>query len=459
MRGWSATVLAGVLVAGCRAEAPVLELALRSPRDPSLLEGVDSFVFSVDDAQGRPQDLRQFTGPPARFLLHEIPYGPQLTFRFEGLYRGFPTVLGQSCPTDVLADRPLPTVSVFVSRAGFFSTADDPGTARAAPLAFTGADGRLLIAGGTDGRALATAQSFDARTGRWRDEPSMTTPRSGGDRAAFGNKGEVLLVGGEGAPGEAVASAEVYDPARGFRVVNPQSGFGGAGARACTLSDGNVLVTGGEASPGSARGTVSLFDGQDLRVLGTLQIPRRAHTVTAGPLAAAFVIGGDTGAQGSELAEVELVNPNATSVAGAPTSGLSLVVTRLAQARAEHTATVLTTGEVLLVGGRGPNGSLDSAEIFDPTNRIAVDAGHLGTARRRHAATLLRDGRVLITGGVGGDDQPLRSAEVFDPARRTFAAARLLATARADHVAALLCDGTVLVVGGGPGAEIYNPSP
>ena len=455
-----------VALLGCAgSDPPVLEISLRSPHDPMLLEGVERFIFSVEDEEGQQLVSRQF-GPAGRFLLDDISYGPRRTFRLQGLLRGSPVLVGRSCPTDIQRGRPLPPVSMLVSGAGSFSPVDDPPPpARLRPLVFARQDGRIVVAGGAplDGSAaLATAQSFDARTGHWMTETGLSAPRRGGELAAFGAKGEFLVVGGEDAVGAPVGAAELYDPMAGFRVVNPNSGFGGDGVRASTLPDGTVLVTGGAEPTGLARATMAIFNGRDLRGIGDMRLPRRAHTVSAvgtGNFSAAFVIGGDGGldpAGAVPVADIELVNPRA-----AGTDAVSQVVGKLAQPRAEHTATLLASGELLIVGGRGAGskGPLVSTELFDPITRTVADVGALGRARTRHAATLLRDGRVLVSGGNGPDGAALRSAELYDPVGRSFAAAKPLTTARADHVVIELCDGTVLVVGGGPGAEIYNPAP
>jgi hypothetical protein len=458
--------LVGLMLAcACTSQAPVLEIALRSPHDPTLLEGLEGFSFSVRDSDGGALVLRQFGTPAARFVLDDIPYGPQRTFRLEGLFRGAPVLVGQSCPIDILRGHPLPPVSLMISGAGSFApVGDPPAPPRQRPLVFARSDGKIVVAGGAslDGTtALGTAQSYDGRTGLWAAEAGLVAPRRGGELAAFGAKGEYLVVGGEGADGAPAITAELYDPALGFRVVNADSGFGGDGVRASTLPDGTVLVTGGAAPAGPARTTMAIFNGRDLRVIGAMRLPRRSHTVSAvgtGNFSAAFVIGGDGGqdAMGNRvpLADIELVNPRADG-----TDAVATIVGRLVQARAEHTATLLTTGELLIVGGRGPMGALTSAELLDPITRTVASAGVLGRARTRHAATLLHDGRVLITGGTGDDGAAQRSAELYDPVARSFAAAKPLTTARADHVAIELCDGTVLVVGGGTGAEIYNPAP
>lgn len=130
--------------------------------------------------------------------------------------------------------------------------------------------------------------------------------------------------------------------------------------------------------------------------------------------------------------------------------------------RIDHTATLLSDGRVLVVGGglESETKSQASAEIFDPKTNRWSDAGTMASPRQRHTATLLPDGKVLVVGGLG----PGRgTAELYDPATNSWSAAGTLVQARANHQAVLLPDGTVLVLGGRqPGkplsdAEIFQP--
>jgi hypothetical protein len=122
----------------------------------------------------------------------------------------------------------------------------------------------------------------------------------------------------------------------------------------------------------------------------------------------------------------------------------------LVEARAGHTATLLTDGRLLIVGGDGRRSVLDSAEMWDAARLSSTPLGsRLTTPRAHHSATLLPSGDVLIVGGVGDDGQPVATVERFVPQTGAFQADPLrLAAARAQHSATLLPTGEVLIWGG-----------
>jgi hypothetical protein len=79
--------------------------------------------------------------------------------------------------------------------------------------------------------------------------------------------------------------------------------------------------------------------------------------------------------------------------------------------RAEHTATLLTSGKVLITGGSG----LVTAELYDPEGGIFTPTGDMTTPRSGHTATLLPDGKVLVAGGGRYGAGSVADAEIYHP--------------------------------------------
>jgi hypothetical protein len=446
--------------AGCGAETPRLGIRLRGPADPGLLAGVTTLVLSVLGEGSRPLVLREFPASTQRLQIDGVPYARGVVFVLAGLAGVDPIVSGRTCPLDVVADRTLPDVSILITRLGSFTPTARPAAAqRDMPFVFARGDGTIIVAGGRDaaGEPLDSVESFDPGTGSWTGEAPLPTPRVRGQVAPLVGGG-ALLLGGLGPRGEVIETIDAYRPVQGWTSIPATRDVTGVGLVATSLQDGKILVTGGALPGGPARDTATLVEKDgSLHRAGALALARAHHTVSVvgtGGFSVAYVIGG---AQGGDLAQVigdiEVFDPRA------PEARSSGQVGSLLTARALHTATVLDSGEVLVVGGQNGDGAaLDSAETFDPITRAVAPAGRLEGPRIHHSATLLHDGRVLVTGGIDGTGQPLRSAEIYDPTVRNFVSARPLGIARADHRTIELCDGTVLVVGGGPGAEIYNPA-
>ncbi len=91
-------------------------------------------------------------------------------------------------------------------------------------------------------------------------------------------------------------------------------------------------------------------------------------------------------------------------------------------ARDAHTATLLPSGKVLMVGGfdGGGGGYFTSAEVYDPGVDTWTTVASLPAARAYHTATLLPNGKVLIVGGLSND--VLAGAEVYDSSADTWTA-------------------------------------
>jgi hypothetical protein len=184
---------------------------------------------------------------------------------------------------------------------------------------------------------------------------------------------------------------------------------------------------------------------------------------------------------GKITATVGTVSGTITLTITPPAKGWAPAGTLITPRASGFTATLLGNRTVLVAGGYGAGpaalDTLTNAEIYNPGTATWTATGGMATARAEHSATLLPDGTVLVAGGTycapGGcaisGVTPLASAEIFNPATGTWSATGGMVTARYGFLATLLPNGTVLVAGGTApcgttaqcpttAAEIYDPA-
>ncbi|WP_159397394.1 hypothetical protein [Sorangium cellulosum] len=186
---------------------------------------------------------------------------------------------------------------------------------------------------------------------------------------------------------------------------------------------------------------------------GTMITPRAEHTATLLDDGRVLIAGGFLGENiGFTCNPAYSTTPLGSAEVYDPATGAFLAAAPMAAARGDHTATRLADGRVLVVGGEaeGP-----SAEIYDPALDAWRAASSPSVSRARRTATLLDDGRVLLAGGLvaGGaaESAATASTEIYDPATDTWAPGPPMLDVRAGHQATPLLDGRVLVTGGTSG--------
>ena len=163
-----------------------------------------------------------------------------------------------------------------------------------------------------------------------------------------------------------------------------------------TVSDHYAVLSGG-TEPGRVPETfvADLSTGHVERV-GTDLVVARERAAAAAYRGGVLVTGGARPGDGTlgDTAERLVLGDGVKAFDGAPIP--------LSTARAEHAAVTLVTGEVLLVGGRGPTGNvLGSLEIVDPIAGRARTPGLASLAKPRRGADAVRlaNGEILVWGG------------------------------------------------------------
>jgi hypothetical protein len=128
--------------------------------------------------------------------------------------------------------------------------------------------------------------------------------------------------------------------------------------------------------------------------------------------------------------------------------------------RSGHTATLLPDGRVLITGGTGSLPGLAaavvraSAEVYDPATGAWAPTGRMGVPRFGHTAVLLRTGQVLVLGGTSPEAE--NWAELYDPSMGSWMAATSPRSKppELNSRGTSLSDGTVLLVG-----ALFDPVP
>ncbi|MBI3184264.1 MAG: hypothetical protein HYZ28_19195 [Myxococcales bacterium] len=302
--------------------------------------------------------------------------------------------------------------------------------------------------------------------------------------AALLPNGRVLFAGGQ------TQAVEIWDPASGaYSLASPMAREHTRHTATPTLN-GKVVVAGG-LSGGWSTNSVEVYDPSSgtWADVASMVAQRHGHRALPLPSGRVLVVGGYVGTDGAgtPLASAEIYDPQNDTWQPAWT---------MTQARGEHDAALLPTGDVLMVGGAGataeryyesaggwtrtgsPTQAIDPlvvsllptgkvlaissqlAELYDPASGLWSPAPLMPQWRDRFTATLLASGKLLVAGGCWGCPSLL-----YDPWSGDWSpAAGMLVDGRSGHSAVLLSNGMLLVAGGSAtnsylaAAELYDPS-
>ena len=292
---------------------------------------------------------------------------------------------------------------------------------------------------------------------------SMTTARFYHTATLLAN-GKVLVTGGaQIGPGSNIplSSAEIYDPATGNWTSTGTMSAGRYVHTGTLLANGKVMVAGGYTLVSGALSSASSAEIYDPATgtwtsAGTMSATRRFHTATLLTNGNVMVVGGFDDASGHALSTAEMYDA---------TTGNWTSTGTLSAGRERHTATLLANSKAIVMGGYDGNGyALSSAEIYDAATGNWTSTGNMSAVRQNHAATLLTNGSVMVLGGADASGNGLSSAEIYDPTTGNWTSTGTMSAVRRGHTATLLVDGKVLVTGGYNdsgqylNAEIYDPA-
>jgi N-acetylneuraminic acid mutarotase len=286
-------------------------------------------------------------------------------------------------------------------------------------------NGKVLVAGGWDNNYLATAELYDPDTGTWTTTGSMHQAREY-HAAILLPDGNVLVVGGIPFFGGETATAELYNPTTETWTFAGSLNAARNSALSVLLPDGRVMIAGGYTTNGFILDSTELYDplSKTWTRAGSLHDARLGwsglYHATATLLATGKVLvaGGhnDSVSATSAISSAEIFDPATATWS---------ITTPLPGPRAEHTATLLPNGEVLVAGGTDGLNHLATALLYDPASGSWKPTGSLSIARTEHGAALLPNGRILVMAGDADNGLATATTELYDSSMNLSAAAQI----------------------------------
>jgi len=146
----------------------------------------------------------------------------------------------------------------------------------------------------------------------------------------------------------------------------------------------------------------------------TMATERQLHTATMLSTGKVLVVGGTSNGTAA-LATAELFDPSTNTWAGTGSmTGPSAARMRHSASQLATSSNTMTSGKILVAGGWTGTQSISTTKLYSPTGGTWIEGADMGTPRHAHTATVLFDGRVLAVGGMGGTTV-FQTATLYDP--------------------------------------------
>jgi hypothetical protein len=202
--------------------------------------------------------------------------------------------------------------------------------------------------------------------------------------------GQVLIVGGARQTNQPVAVVERFNPTKGDLDTTGELQIARAHHAAVRLNDGRVLIVGGLISRNTATATAEIYDPKTgaFTQTGSMNEPRCKHAAVLLADGRVMVLAGSRDCdQRQQLSTTEIFDPKTEKFVQGP---------RLSDPRYKiaSAAVRLPSGAVLIAGGSS------DIEVWNPgTPAFAPVADTLGAELAFSTATVLSNGRVIVIGG------------------------------------------------------------
>ncbi len=270
---------------------------------------------------------------------------------------------------------------------------------RAGHAAIALPDGRVLVSGGWTGQEpTSSAEVYDPAIGQWMAIGDMVVARAGHITVLLPD-GRVMVMGGGSGGLRDLASVEVFDAATS--TFSPMGWMRTNHYLATVLGDGRVLMTGGQGAAGEILRTAEIFDpaiGEFLPT-GEMLAPRVNHASALLADGRVLIIGGsDERSSPGRYKSTEIYEPEIGAFLPGPDMAWS-------RHKIRDAVVVLPSGAILVAGGAV------HLELFDPVHQVFTQVeGELSGPQIFATATLLTTGEVLVLGGYDERTQSSASA-------------------------------------------------